>query len=50
MIRVSKCLNLEDYGLLLQDDSLTITKNIDKTIYIDGSITINVMKNINVKI
>lgn len=50
MIRVSKCLNLEDYGLLLQDDILTITKNIDKTIYIDGSITINVMKNVNVKI
>ena len=50
MIRVSKCLNLEDYGLLLQDGCLTITKNVDEAIYIDRSLRVKILDGLNIKI
>lgn len=36
MIKLTGCINLEDYGLLLQDDCLTITKTIEEPILIDN--------------
>ena len=48
MIKLKDSINLEDYGLLLQDGCLTVTKNIDEVIYLDSCININVLKNVSV--
>lgn len=50
MIKLNCCLNLEDYGLLLQDGRLTITKTIDEAIYIDGVSSITLKDNVSAKI
>lgn len=43
MIKINSSLNLEDYGLLLQDGVLNINKSISEPIYIDEALDINVL-------
>lgn len=51
MINLSDKLNLEGYGLLLQNNELTITKTLkNEYIVIDDNITINVLENVDVNI
>ena len=49
MIKFNDVVSLEDYGLLLQDGCLTVTKTIDEVIYLNKSINVNVLENVNVK-
>lgn len=44
MIKLNCCGNLDDYGLLLQDDCLNINKKIEEPILIDKSLNINVFE------
>ena len=51
MISLSDKLNLEGYGLLLQNNELTITKTLkNEYIVIDDNLTINILKDVEVNI
>ena len=51
MINLNDKLNLEGYGLLLQNNELTITKTLqNEYIIVDDNLTINVLEDVSVNI